>query len=42
MPYFPSDTVYSPKYRDNTYEYRHVTLSEPDYEKLPLKYKTYY
>ena len=42
MPYFPDETMYSEKYRDDTYEYRHVTLCEKDFDKLPLLYKTYY
>ena len=35
MPIHPDDTEYSEKYIDNTYEYRHVTLSKRMYDKIP-------
>ena len=35
MPTFPEKIEYSDKYTDDSYEYRHVTLTKEVYEKLP-------
>ena len=42
MPYFPTKTLYSDKYADLQFEYRHVTLSKKDFDALPCAYKDYY
>ena len=41
-PHFTSKIYYSDKYSDDTYEYRHVTLSQDAYEKLPESYRSFY
>lgn len=35
MPIFPTQMYYSDKYFDDTYEYRHVNLTEDQFKKLP-------
>lgn len=35
MPNFPSSICYSEKYEDDSYEYRHVFLTEVLYKKCP-------
>jgi len=35
MPLFPSELEYSEKYNDETYEYRHVLLTEAAYNNIP-------
>ena len=42
MPHFPKQTEYSDKYYDDVYEYRHVSLSMPDYHRLPQSYREFY
>ena len=42
MPYFPTTTQYSEKYTDSQFEFRHVTLSQKDFEALPKVYREYY
>lgn len=37
MPRFPEDIVYSEKYMDEEYEYRHVILTKELYKMLPKK-----
>ncbi len=40
--HFPEKTSYGDKFTDGTYNYRVVTLSKKDYERLPLYYVEYY
>ena len=35
-------TEYSEKYRDSRYEFRHITLSRNDYDRLPRDYLEFY
>ena len=42
MPHYPRHTEYSDKYYDDIYEYRHVTLSQPDFHRLPQSYVSFY
>ncbi len=35
MPHFPDEIVYSDKYQDELYEYRHVLLPKEVYKRMP-------
>jgi cyclin-dependent kinase regulatory subunit CKS1 len=37
MPRFPDDIIYSEKYADNQFEYRHVILPKEKYKSMPKK-----
>ena len=41
-PHYPSKIQYSDKYQDDTFEYRHVTLTAEAYARLPEEYRSFY